>query len=186
MSTELMQPKIQQFMQLLFDGIDAWTKAGDLLVQMIDEDPKVIEKICEQNPGISKGILYRFEAIGRRELFPKLLASSSYGVKCLMRMPYSLQKKHYDEPVPVLTNNNDLLLVDLHNLTPEQCKQVFANNHIRDQAEQRAYLESEKTKRNPVRSAEELPYYIQKNKVIIRKDTILGKRDLTNIVKMLK
>lgn len=182
--------KIKQFVSLIFEGIEAWTKAGSLLVEMIEEDPDIVDKICDSTPGLSKDVLYRFEAIGRQELYPKLLASSGPGINHLIKMPYSLQKKHSTEPVPVLIDRGnkgyDTLLVSVYNLTLSQCRQVFAKNHIRDAAEQRAVIESEKkaAMRSGVQT-EHLPYYIKGKRLIIRRDTELTKTEIKNILKML-
>lgn len=189
--SEIMQnnDKIKQFVSLIFEGIEAWTKAGSLLVEMIEEDPDIVDKICESTPGLSKDVLYRFESIGRQKLYPQLLASSGPGINNLIKMPYSLQKKHSVDPIPVLIESEDgydTLMISVYNLTPSQCRQVFAKNHVRDEAEQRAVIESEK--REALRAGiptEHLPYYIKGNRLIVRRDTELTKTDIKNILKML-
>jgi hypothetical protein len=186
---EVTQSQIQEFIRLLFEGIESWMKAGQLLVEMIDHDPATIEKICAGFPAVSRDILYRFEQIGRKEIYPLLLVSNCPGISGLIRMPYSQQVKHEKEPIPVLIDKDgeyDTLMVDVRSLTPSQCKQVFSKGSVRDEGAQRAWLETEK--KNAMLHGiptEHLPYFIRDHKVVFSKNTEMGKRDLQQIIKML-
>lgn len=191
MNNALVQSKIEQFVKCIQSGIEEWIKAGEIVCEILDDDPESIEIICQRIPGMSRDIIYRFEQIGRKKIHPNLLLSGCMGYKKLAKMPYSQQEAYSKAPIPVLVCKNndeyDTMLIKAENLTPDQCKQVFSDSMVRDIAMQRAWLESEK--RNMVINGiatEHLPYVVKGNKVVFRKDVELCKKELNSIIKLLK
>ena len=172
--------------ELITQGIEAWLEAGKILVGMLDEG-YTLDRIAE-NAGISKDILTRFEAIGRNNLYPKLLASTSPGARALIGCGFSEQKQFCHEPIEILIVREgvqDTLKVDLDALTNDQCKQVFGRGHVRSLAEQRAYLESkaEEERTRAVTIAEDAAGYILKgHRVTFKKGVSMGKEDLIKIL----
>lgn len=123
----------------------------------------------------------RFSRIGVKYI-PELFGASGAGVAALRRMPLDVQKKYVNAPVPVLVNPSgtwEELPIDVNNLTPEQVKQVFNGDHIRSAAEQRAWIESERTqaltatppKHNP-------PYRVVKNEMVVMVPCRISKREM--------
>ena len=171
---------------LIMQGIDAWMEAGKILVSMLDEG-HTLDRIAE-SAGISKDILSRFEAIGRNNLYPKLLASTSPGARALMGCGYSEQKQFCHEPIELLVvkgEAHDVLKVDVDALTSDQCKQAFGRGHVRSMAEQRAYMESkaEEDRNRAVAMVEDAAGYVLKNhRVTFKKGLSLGKEDLIKIL----
>ena len=90
------------FTTLVNMGIEAWTKAGKLLVDFIEEHPNGHELILNECPSISIETLLSFERIGRREVSPKLLIDSSVGARKLSTMPFDEQQRYSVEPIEVL------------------------------------------------------------------------------------
>jgi hypothetical protein len=140
---KLSNTKIGQFIEAYQQGVDAWVKAGEILVEMVEEDFKVFEKIVEKCPAINVGALYMFEQMGRKTLHPRLLLSDSPGYQKLAALPLSLQERYLDEPLPLVVetdNGTDILLVKTREMTTGQARQVFGNGRIRTEGEQKAWL----------------------------------------------
>lgn len=134
---------IDQFLSFFKEGYDAWVKAGEVLVELIDNDPSAIDTILDRYPDINAGILRQFERLGRKQLHPLLLLESTPGESRLSRLPYSEQVRHIDKPVEIIVETDagpDTMSVQTKHLTRLQADQVFAKDHVRSLAEQRAWL----------------------------------------------
>lgn len=149
MKTEVTKIDLTQVADLILKGIDCWIKAGEIIASALDREPDSMDRICEVT-GLSSDIVRRFEQIGRKEVYPKLLANTSVGYRKLAACTYREQKLYSENPIELIVlkpdGDTDMLSTGVQNLTPEQCKQVFAKGHIRTQSEQRAWLESERKK----------------------------------------
>lgn len=147
--TKSIESDIDRIASLINQGVQAWIEAGKIVANAIDKDPDFAEKLNAKHPEVSVEMVYALDRVGRRELHPKLLLSEYPGVRRLRRLPYSLQEKYVNNPVPVLVNGPkgwESLQVDINNLTPQQAAQVFDKNGVRSDAAQRAYIESQKAK----------------------------------------
>lgn len=189
MSTILSPPteatEIEQFTSLIQQGIDAWTQAGKLLVEMLAKDPNAKQSIMEYCPDITEEILSRFEAIGRGQLHPKTLLNNSPGMRRLRMLPYSDQQRFLTEPVEVLVQREsgvDTLKVSVKDLTPRQAQQVISPNGVRSLSAQRAWIESRKSHSAP---SAKTPYQIRGGKVIFRADCEMNARELAQILAQL-
>ena len=165
------QDRIQQFITLFKEGVEAWIKAGEILVQMVEEDPYVYDYIIAQCPTLNAGILGRFEQMGRKTLHPQLLLTASPGFAKLQKLPYSMQERYITEPVPIIVHTDegtDVLLVNAKDMTKEQAAQVFAPGRVRTEGEQKAWLMQQRSNnaRN-VTEAVQVPWKIKGGKVII-------------------
>lgn len=186
----LQKTKTAQFKDLIFEGIEKWINAGEILVDLIDNDGLTYAQISESCEGITTDIISRFEQIGRKQLHPRLLVNTSTGFKKLMQMPYSIQMKYSSEPIPVLVESSvgaDQILVKTEDLSTAQCKQVFKRDGIRDLGAQRAYIKEqarvEKEARDSVVECEfTSPWFVKGGKVIIRQTCQMDKSDLLQIL----
>jgi hypothetical protein len=128
------QAQIDAFITHFRRGVEEWITAGEILVQMVEQDPYVYDYIIQQCPQINAGILGRFEQMGRKTLHPQLLLTASPGFAKLQKLPFSLQERYIEEPVPVIVHTadgTDVLLVKAKDMTKEQAAQVFAPGRIR-------------------------------------------------------
>jgi hypothetical protein len=135
--------KIEAFIQLFREGVEAWVKAGEILVTLVEEDPKAYDELIKACPTLNAGVLTRFEQMGRKQLHPQLLLGSSAGFAKLKRLPYSMQQRYLEEPIPLVietAHGTDKLLVKARDMSPEQANQVFSGSRIRSEGEQKAYL----------------------------------------------
>lgn len=141
---------IKTFIECLYEGIAAWEKAGKILVAMLKHNPNIKEQIVRDHPEISLGTLARLEAVGRGQLKPELLLSDAAPYKAARSLPISDQQRLLETGrVPLLIETDrgpDVIHADFKTLTPKQVHQVFAEDHIRSEAEQRTFIESRRKK----------------------------------------
>ena len=173
---------VAKFGELLKQGLEMIAEAGRVYVQAIDQDPDIKEKFVETFPEAGAGLWNSMEKIGRGQLHYKLYLASSAGAAALSRLPYSDQEKYINSPVELLIGDGDKILCPVNNLTPDQSKQVFASDHIRDLGEQRAYLEDlrvKKARRVDIKAV--TGYEIKKGKLIVG-DVVFCSKDLHRIL----
>ncbi len=190
MKNNIQETAINKFGELFTKGIGYLLKACKLYVKTIDDNPDAIYDFQEAYPDISSTAWRRFESVGRGSLHVKLLTNLTTGAKKLGKCSFAEQSKYVEEPLDVLLPNNDVLKVSIHNLQPDQVKQVFASDHIRNRSEQRAYIESLKTTKAIETSQKEsadisLPYQIKRGKLIVGNVTFT-KSDLVRILVQLE
>lgn len=152
--------KIKQFATLVRQGVDAWIKAGEILVELVNDDPQVFDKIISDNPHLNAGVLGRFELMGRKALHPQLLLHDSPGYQKLAQMPFSVQERYLDTPIPLLVetpSGTDTLQVSARNCTPSQARQLFASDRIRTEGEQKAWLVAQRAKKTRPAKSEAAP-----------------------------
>jgi hypothetical protein len=165
------QAKIETFIQHFRRGVEEWIAAGEILVEMVEEDPYVYDYIINQCPTLNAGILGRFEQMGRKTLHPQLLLTASPGFAKLQKLPYSMQERYVTEPVPMIVHTEagtDVLLVKAKDMTKEQAAQVFAPGRVRTEGEQKAWLVQQRSEK-AIRNEETVktPWKIRGHKVII-------------------
>jgi hypothetical protein len=187
MTTQLQQnktEKIAEFKEQIHAGLEAWSNAGETLVELLDEHKATYEEILEDMPEMAYDVLSRFEQIGRKQLYPKLLLSGSTGLRKLATLPYSEQVKYFDEPLDVVVEINggiDVLKVKAKDLTPVQVKQVFHNGTIRDHGAQRSHIRSRKHASTTC-SPEGNAYHIKGGTLVVDRPCKLSIKDLANIM----
>jgi len=179
---ELVNSRVKQFGDYIERGLDYIKNACEIYVEEIDKWVGAKQVFKESYPKVPNDTWSRFEKVGRKQLHIELLCKFSIGARKLARLPFSEQEIAVTKPIEVLTKNNEVLKVDVDKLTKEQSNQVFAENHIRDIAEQKAIIETIK----PVvegKEAEHVTYLIKGNKLIVKEaDTIFTKTILKKII----
>ena len=173
---------IEEIISLINKGVECWFKAGQLIAKNMDENPDFVDQICDQCKDISPETIYRFEQIGRQQLYPNLLLNDSPGVRRLRRLPYELQKKHATAPVTLLLSGGETLEMDVRNLTPGQAAQVFAGDRLRTIAEQRAWVEDKKSSEDAVPASGNLPYRIVGKTVVVMQSCKFTTGDLARLL----
>lgn len=175
----------QLFIEFVMQGIECWTKAGEIAAMASESDPNWIDDVCDKCPDITPECVKRFIDIGRKKLHPRLAISEAPGVRRLRRLPYAVQEKFSNEPLELLVSSGsgwETLRVDVRNLTPDQAAQVLDEDGPRSIAAQRAYIEDRAAKRvaPPIRAS--LPYRIVGKKLVVMTGCTLERKDLTKIL----
>jgi hypothetical protein len=160
---------IEKFGEYLKEGLVYIRKACELYVKAIDVDPSIIDKFKEKYD-LTDTAWIRFEQVGRGLLHEKLLTDYSLGARKLKMLSFSEQARYSASPIEYLTKDNDVLKIQLCNLTRNQIKQVFADDHVRSIAEQRAFIEC--LKEDNIIPISLAPYYIKNAKLIVKEKDI--------------
>lgn len=180
--------KIKEFADLCQKGIDAWTRAGEIIVELVESDPKVFDKIIEFDPNLDAGILGKFELMGRRVLHPHLLINDSPGFSGLADMPYSVQERFIKEPIALIIETEkgtDTLLVDAKNMTRSQSRQVFGKGRIRTEGEQKAWLIDKRSKKAKPCGTNIPAWTIRGGRVLFNEGATLSAGELATIITQL-
>lgn len=180
-----MNTKIDSFIALFKDGVEAWIKAGEILVELVEADPHTYDYIIQKCPTLNAGILGRFEQMGRKTLHPQLLLTASPGFAKLQKLPFSLQERYIEEPIPLVVHTEDgtdVLLVQAKNMTKEQAAQVFAPGRIRTDGEQKAWLMQQRSMAAKPVNKPEAAWVIKNGRVIFRETTSLSAGELATIL----
>lgn len=177
---------IEEIVGLIGKGIECWCKAGEIIVQLMDEHDMSIADICERSEYLTEDIVSRFEQLGRKQIHPNLLVADYPAAKYLVRLPYSEQKRAVEEPLDLLIledQQTNTLKVSVENLTTQQCRQLF-DGHIRSVGAQRAWLQNRQTEQevnSVVRRSNDI-YRVRGKRVFIMQPCEMTARQLANII----
>jgi hypothetical protein len=181
--------KIDQFIQLYTQGVEAWVKAGEIIVELVEADPFIFDYIIQKCPHLNAGVLGKFEKMGRKIIHPHLLLSNSPGAERLAKMPYSVQQRFIDEPIPLIIHSDqgtDVLLVKAKDLTAAQANQVFTNDRMRTEGEQKAWMVDQQSKAAVVNvKAHVSPWSIKNGRVVFQQGASLSAGELATIITQL-
>jgi len=181
---------IDEFRKAWQNGIDGLSQAAQVYVDAIDADSDISKQLQDEFSDLPQGVWGQLEQLGRKMIHPKLLmgCGGRHATK-IKKMPYSVQNRIFaGDTFPLLTKDNDTLMIDVRNATDEQVEQLFDRDHIRTLTEQKVLRVSEtsnSTKSNggaDIAEPERLPYIIKENRVIFRRDVTLTKQDVRNIL----
>jgi hypothetical protein len=187
MQLENQNPLVGEIVSLITRGIECWSKAGEIVVKLIDDHRMTIPEIAGNSEFLTEDIVARFEQLGRKQILPQLLVADYPAAKHVIKLPYSEQSRAVDAGVELLVMGDEghsTLKVAIGNLTPLQCKQVFAKDAIRSLPAQRAYIESQKTD-NEIKNRvfnDEAIWKVTGRKVVFFKPCQMTARELAQII----
>ena len=187
MQLENQNPLVGEIVSLITRGIECWSKAGEIVVKLIDDHRMTIQEIAGNSEFLTEDIITRFEQLGRKQILPQLLVADYPAAKHVIKLPYSEQSRAVDAGVELLVMGDEghsTLKVAIGNLTPLQCKQVFAKDAIRSLPAQRAYIESQKTD-NEIKNRvlnDEAIWKVSGRKVVFFKPCQMTARELAQII----
>jgi hypothetical protein len=187
MQIENKNRKITEFVALVTQGIECWNKAGEIVVQLLDEQELTISEIAQTSEFLTEDIVTRFEQLGRKQLVPSLLVADYPAAKHLVRLPYSEQKRVVETSVDLLVCNGketSVLKVSAENLTPAQCRQVFDGDQVRSTGAQRAWLEDKRATQEirDVLSSPGALYQVRGKRVVFKRPCELSAGQLAQII----
>jgi len=163
--------------------IEAWKKgheqmldAAKIYVEAIEDDPANREIIYEAAKGLVTPRAFRLlEAIGKKTMDPRLLTGSggSHTAK-IKKLPFDLQQKVIDGCMfEFLTADGSKMMICARDCEDWQAKQMFADDHIRNLPQQKAWIEAEKAKLQSSKVEHVVPYEIRKKDVLFKERTSL-------------
>lgn len=192
MKTTISYNKVNRFHKLVSDGVAAWTKAGKLLVEIVDADPDAYDLIIMEGNGITRAHLAKFEAIGRGSLEPRLLLNGSIGYHKLQSSPLSTQQNALDNGIQLYESDTDggitHRIVRPEDLSPFEASQVFApGGTVRSPEEQKAYLAKRESRKRitNTRTLDAPDYDIKRGKVTFNAGCSLNASQVAGILQEL-
>jgi hypothetical protein len=170
------------------DGVEAWRRAGEILVELLDVDGQDLEGLHEASE-LPMDVLATLEKIGRKQVNPRLLVSDFPAARVLERLPMSEQDKLLREPVDMMVVHDgkaDVIKVAVQHMTRSQVKQVFARNYVRPLNEQRAFLEGQCKPSELVVSG--MPYEIntRRHSVVFKANCEVSAKELARLLAQLQ
>jgi hypothetical protein len=180
----LVTNQIDTFLELVQRGIDSWVEAAKIARAELATDPEWADKVAEKNRIITAQFVHRFASIGVK-FIPQLAISECPGAKRLRSLPLQVQEMCFHNPVSLLINNGgnwEPLQVDLHNLTSDQAAQVFAEDHVRNDGEQRAWIEDRKAKQATEPNKVNQPYRVVGNNLMVMVACKFTRKELAQIL----
>lgn len=134
---------IETFVVLVKSGIELWTKAGEMLVKLVEQNPNIYSEIIAKSPTITFEMLLAFERMGRKQIYPPLLMDNSPAAKMLLELPYDMQERFSKEQVElVVSEDGDTEKRYLKELNAFEAKQMFDSDGIRPVEKQKEYLKT--------------------------------------------
>jgi hypothetical protein len=155
---------------------DVLSIAADL-VAAVDVNPRILDEMVDL--GINRELLRRLEKLGRGQISPRLVFSTTTGERRLHCLPLSEQEHLLDQGVEVLGAEGDHRRIPVAQLSPAQCKQVFGAHGVRTLAEQRTWIEEHKPQ--PV-AVLDRDYSVNKDSVTILRPVKISRQLLISIL----
>lgn len=137
---------IKQFSAAMADSANAIATAGRIYYEAIKDHPSARQAFAQAMPGIPSALWANLARVGSGALNAKLLTDCTPGARALCYCDPETQSRYIAEPVAVAVGGGDKMLIATDKLTSEQVRQVFHNGAVRDLAEQRAWIETQKTR----------------------------------------
>ena len=139
----LADSRLQEFLDLVRLGAETWVKAGRLLCRIQDDNPQAVPLLLELNPDLTRDVLEKFMAMGKRTLHPSLVLDDSPAAKRLALLPYDQQEQLLRAKVRVVVRTADGPMERekrVCDLTKGEAERVIGETGLRTMAEQRRLL----------------------------------------------
>ena len=165
-------------------GCAGFMEAGKILVAQLDKDRSAAMAEIGRL-GLTNQVVRRLERLGRGLLDERLLTACDGTAKCLETLPIATQKEALDNGIKVVVNGGQHLVIKPENMTRDQARQVFAYDHIRTEAEQRAWLETQKTiatRAKELTQATASPFEVVGSRLVINKPQTFTRLQLLEIL----
>lgn len=185
-TTEIVLTKKQylaDFSAALASVAEAGLEAARIYVEAIDSGVVTRKDFRELSPNIANAFLNDVESLGRGLMDPRLLTASGGAANRVRRLPTkSQQTEVLDKGVEVLTKDGSMLTVKCENLTTDQVRQVFAGDHVRDAAGQKAYIESQAVYSRELKTVQSSAFETRGATLIVHEPMRFSRQDLARIV----
>ena len=179
--------RMAEFRDALQAGVDGITKAGEIYVAALDEDPRNADRFRDEFAEfVPPSAWSNFEAVGRKWLHPRLIMGGVGDRKknaIIKKMPYSMQERIFKrERFGLLTAAGETLQIDVLEATSEQAEQLCNGQAVRSISEQRAWIDARRAETANPDPIEVLPYTISDGKVTFRRGVTLSRAELKRLL----
>jgi hypothetical protein len=144
----VLESKIDQFISNIKLGVQFFKTAGELLVQLLDEDPYVFERIIKHSSEdwLTVDVLHTFEQIGRNQLAVEAIFLPKHVIDRLLELPADKQVEIATKPVSVVAGTrhgrHSVIQKSARNLSKKESARVIGPNGVRTPEEQAELLNS--------------------------------------------
>lgn len=173
----VLEHKIESFLGKIKLGVDFFLDAGIMLVQMLDENPRVCEDIVRHahEEWITEDVLRVFESIGRKQLAVEAMFLPRHVLSRLIALPLDQQATISTSLVPVVTGfrqgTHKVVHKRVSSLTTKEAAVVIGPNGIRPPEEQAKELTLPSHKEE---SIGRFTVFLMNNKPFIKHSTARG------------
>lgn len=161
-------------------------ECSKLFVRFVDEFPTLAAELCQElnKAGIGNAIISKLDAVGRGRVDARLPAGEggphSNKISKLL-MPE--QRNVLDGAMyKYLQPDGQTRMVCLRECLDSEAKQLFNGRHIRNLAEQKAYIEEEKAQQNVLGDLPKQPWVITKTELIFPRGARLKKTEAKRLL----
>ena len=137
---------VAEFKQHLTQSADAMTRAAKAYYRALQVAPEARSAFAEAFPTVSSATWSNMVKLATGELNERLLFDGTAAGRALAKCDASIQEHYVDNPIAVSCGNGDTIQVYLDKMTSEQARQVFNHGTMRDLPEQRAWIETQRTR----------------------------------------
>lgn len=141
-------------------AIDAYMPAAQMVVALLDHNPHAREEFIKR--GTPRQLIDDLERLGRGQMIPSLMFTTSTGARLAKRLPTSEQQIVIKDGVEVAEPNaktdKEHRVIKIEELTPSQAQQVFCGDRRRSLAEQRTYIAAKQSKAMPINGARQVEF----------------------------
>jgi hypothetical protein len=145
----VLESKINQFVSKISLGVEFFQEAGVMLVEMLDEDPRIFEEIMEvtREKWITMDVLSCFEMIGRKQLAVEAMFLPRHVLNRMLEWPVDKQAALAKDSVAVVTGTKHgrhwATTKPAAKLTRTEAERVIGPKGVRSVKEQAAMLYSQ-------------------------------------------
>lgn len=137
---------VKEFKEAIDASAESMKKAAMAYYKAIKLSPDARKVFSDAFPTVSSSTWNGFVKVASNRLDERLLFDASAGGVALARCDIDTQRLYLTKPVAVAVENGDHLMVHVDKMTSEQVRQVFNHGVVRDLPEQRAWIETQKTR----------------------------------------
>jgi hypothetical protein len=120
-------------------GFDFFESAGQKLVKFKAKHENFFDFILKEHDWITIEVLTTLEAIGKKELHPRLLLAPKFTLNAFASLPYEEQKYAVENPIAVVDKDR-IANRRITDMTRDEVRQVASRNGIRSVAEQKQFI----------------------------------------------
>jgi len=124
------------------------------LVLALDAKPELADELEEV--GVNRELIRRLERLGRGQIHPQLVFSTTPGAEKLLTVPLSEQSRALESGLEIMDDDETTSRnIPINELSSAQAQQAISRGRIRTLAEQRTWIRDKKKKVSPVSAKED-------------------------------
>ena len=182
----MFEKEIRKFRELLHIGMSSMKEAAEIYVKVIDREPAAKQAFRELVPEVPSSAWKLMEKVGRGQMHERLLLMGGRIQTLLAALPLSEQTEVIENGLEVLLHDGNAMRIMPESLTQSQLSQVFGSGEIRSLEAQRAWMESRRDYRLPVRGVPEDAYKVEGALLVVNQPMSFRLAQLKDILRRME